>query len=153
MNNIEMIKDKASQAEVMTRKVFLASLGAYGKSVEDTKGRFESLTTGSNKMFADLVAKGEKLETEGKSKFAEVQTQISAKADLKSRLKTLRNKLGFNKADSGQKIEALNAKIDSLTATISELTSKSVTKPTSKPTVKATVKSTAKPVVKVAATK
>ena len=153
MNNIEMIKDKASQAEVMTRKVFLASLGVYGKSFEDTKGRFESLTTGSNKMFADLVAKGEKLETEGKSKFAEVQTQISAKADLKSRLKTLRNKLGFNKADSGQKIEALNAKIDSLTATISELTSKSVTKPTSKPTVKATVKSTAKPVVKVAATK
>jgi len=124
MNNIEMIKDKASQAEVMSRKVFLAGLGAYGKSFEDTKSRFESLTTESNKMFAELVANGEKLETEGKSKFAEVQAKISAKADLNKRVAALRTKLGLNKTDSDQKIEALKAKIDSLTAAVANLASK-----------------------------
>jgi polyhydroxyalkanoate synthesis regulator phasin len=134
MNNIEMIKDKASQVEVMTRKVFLAGLGAYGKGFEETKGRFESLTTESNKMFADLVAKGEKLETEGKSKFAEVQAKISNKADLKNRVQDLRTKLGLNKTDTDQKIEALNAKIDSLTTAIAKLASKPVTKPTVKVT-------------------
>lgn len=132
MNNIEMIKDKASQAEVMTRKVFLAGLGAYGKSFEETKSRFESLSTESNKIFSDLVAKGETLETQGKSKFSEVQTKISAKADLNTRVEALRSKLGLNKTSDDQKIEALNAKIDSLTAAVAKLTSKPVVKPTVK---------------------
>jgi polyhydroxyalkanoate synthesis regulator phasin len=132
MNNIEMIKDKASQAEVMTRKIFLAGLGAYGKSFEQTKSRFESLTTESSKMFADLVAKGEKLETEGKSMFTDVQTKISVKADLDNRVEALRTKLGLNKTDADDKIEALNAKIDSLTTAVAKLTSKPVAKRTAK---------------------
>ena len=128
MNNIEMIKDKASQVEVMTRKVFLAGVGAYGKSFENTKNRFESLTTESNTMFTDLVARGEKLETEGKSKLAEVQTKISAKADLEKRVETLRSKLGFKKTDADHKIEALKAKIDLLTAAVAKLTPKPTVK-------------------------
>ena len=132
MNNIEMIKDKASQAEVMTRNVFLAGLGAYGKSFEETKSRFESLSTESSKMFSDLVAKGEILETQGKSKFSEVQSKISAKADVNTRVEALRSKLGLNKTSDDQKIEALNTKIDSLTAAIAKLTSKPVVKPTVK---------------------
>jgi len=134
MNNIEMIKDKASQAEAMTRKVYLAGLGAYGKSFENTQSRFESLKTESNKMLTDLVAKGEELETEGKNKFAEVQTKISTKADLNNRVAVLRTKLGLNKTDADQKIEALSAKIDSLTAAVAKLTSKPVAKPTVKVT-------------------
>ncbi len=128
MNNIEMIKDKASQAEVMTRKVFLAGTGAYGKSFESSKNRFESLTTESNKMFTDLVARGEKLETEGKSKFAEVQTKISAKADLNKRVEVLRSKFSLNPTDADEKIEALNAKIDLLTAAVAKLSSKPTVK-------------------------
>ena len=124
MNNIEMIKDKASQAEVMTRKVFLAGIGAYGKSFESSKNRFESLTTESNKMFTDLVARGEKLETESRSKFAEVQTKISAKADLNKRVAVLRSKFGLNPTDADEKIEALNAKIDLLTAAVAKPTVK-----------------------------
>jgi polyhydroxyalkanoate synthesis regulator phasin len=128
MNNIEMIKDKASQAEAVTRKVILAGIGAYGKSLEDTKSRFASLSTESSKVFADLVAKGEKLETEGKNKVAEVQTKISAKADLSNRVESLRTKFGLNTTNSDQKIEALNAKIDSLTAAVAKLTPKPAAK-------------------------
>ncbi len=130
MNNIEMIKDKASQVEIITRKVFLAGVGAYGKSFENTKNRFESLTTESNTMFTGLIARGEKLETEGKSKLADVQTKISTKADLQKRVETLRSKLGLNKTDANHKIKALNAKIDLLTDAVAKLTPK--------PTVKVT---------------
>ena len=130
MNNIEMIKDKASQVEIITRKVFLAGVGAYGKSFENTKNRFESLTTESNTMFTGLIARGEKLETEGKSKLADVQTKISTKADLQKRVETLRSKLGLNKTDANHKIKALNAKIDLLTDVVAKLTPK--------PTVKVT---------------
>jgi hypothetical protein len=121
MNNIEMIKNKASQAEAMTRKIYLAGLGAYGKNFEDTQSRFESLKTESNKMLADLVAKGEKLEIEGKNKFVAVQTKISTKADLNNRVTELRTKLGLNKTDADQKVEALSAKIDALTAAVAKL--------------------------------
>ena len=130
MNNIEMIKDKASQVEIITRKVFLAGVGAYGKSFENTKNRFESLTTESNTMFTGLIARGEKLETEGKSKLADVQTKISTKADLQKRVETLRSKLGLNKTDANHKIKALNAKIVLLTDAVAKLTPK--------PTVKVT---------------
>jgi polyhydroxyalkanoate synthesis regulator phasin len=124
MNNIDMIKEKAVVAEEMARKVWLAGLGAYGKSYEEAKGRFESLSTESNKMFADLVIKGEKLESEGKGKFVEAKTKISAKTDIDTRVESLRSKLGLTQTDADQKIEALNAKIDALTEAVAKLAAK-----------------------------
>jgi hypothetical protein len=35
----------------------LAGLGAYGKGYEEVKGRFEALSTDSNKLFEELVIK------------------------------------------------------------------------------------------------
>lgn len=119
-----MIKERATQAEVMARKVWLAGLGAYGKSVEEVRGRVEALSADSNKLFAELVAKGEKLEAEGKGKINEVTNQISAKADIDSRVETVRVKLGLNNSDTDQKIEELNAKIDALTDVVAKLAAK-----------------------------
>jgi hypothetical protein len=124
MNNIEMIKDKAASAEVMARKVFLAGLGAYGKSYEEAKSRLETLSTDSNKMFSDLVAKGEKLEAEGKSKFTEAKTKLVAKTEIDSRVEAVRVKLGLNNSDADMRIEELNAKIDALTAAVAKLAAK-----------------------------
>jgi|TARA_R110002167_G_scaffold73942_5_gene207217 hypothetical protein len=121
MNNIEMIKEKAASAEVLARKVWLAGLGAYGKGFEEAKSRFETLSTDSNKMFADLVVKGEKLETEGKSKFTEAKTKLVAKTDLDHRVEAVRAKLGLDSSDTDAKIEELSAKIDALTAAVAKL--------------------------------
>ena len=134
MNNIEMIKETAATAEEMARKVWLAGLGAYGKGFEEVTGRFETLSTDSNKLFDELVVKGEKLETEGKGKVKEVTTKISAKvttkADIEARIETVRTKLGLNNtvSDSDEKIAELNAKIDALTAAVAKLTVKPVAK-------------------------
>jgi polyhydroxyalkanoate synthesis regulator phasin len=125
MNNIDMLKTKAAEAEDMARKVWLAGLGAYGKSFEDAKGRLETLSTESSKMFADLVAKGEALEAEGKGKFDQVKTQFTAKADIDNRFEAVRTKLGFTgadaDADADADIVALNAKVDALTAAVAKL--------------------------------
>ncbi len=122
MNNIEMIKEKAATAEEMARKVWLAGLGAYGKSYEEFKGRFEALSTDSNKLFDQLVIKGEKLESEGKVKVKEVQSKVVAKTEIETRIESVRSKLGFNNTDSDSKIEELNEKIDALTAAVAKLT-------------------------------
>ena len=123
MNNIDMIKEKAATAEEMARKVWLAGLGAYGKGYEEVLGRFEALSTDSNKLFDELVVKGEKLETEGKGKVNEVTSKVAAKTDIETRIETVRTKLGLNSTntDSADKIEELNAKIDALTTAVAKL--------------------------------
>ena len=128
MNNIDMIKEKAATAEDMARKVGLAGLGAYGKGYEEGKGRFEALSTDSNKLFDELVVKGEKLETEGKGRVEEVKTKVAAKTEIETRIETVRTKLGFNNTDSDKKIEDLSDKIDALTAAVAKLAAKPAAK-------------------------
>jgi polyhydroxyalkanoate synthesis regulator phasin len=128
MSNIDMIKEKAANAEDMARKVWLAGLGAYGKGYEEVKGRFEALSTDSNKLFDELVIKGEKLETEGKDKVKEVKTKVAAQTEIETRIETVRNKLGLNNTDSDKKIEELSDKIDALTAAVAKLASKPAVK-------------------------
>jgi polyhydroxyalkanoate synthesis regulator phasin len=124
MNNIDMIKEKAATAEDMARKVWLAGLGAYGKGYEEVKGRIESLSTDSNKLFNELVVKGEKLEAEGKDKVEEVKTKVVEKTEIEARIETVRSKLGLNNTDNDQKIEELSAKIDALTDAVAKLAAK-----------------------------
>jgi polyhydroxyalkanoate synthesis regulator phasin len=128
MNNIDMIKEKAATAEEIARKVWLAGLGAYGKGYEEVLGRFEVLSVNSNKLFDELVVKGEKLETEGKSKVKDVQTKVAVKTEIETRIETVRTKLGMNSTDREQKIEDLNTKIDALTAAVAKLTTKPAAK-------------------------
>jgi polyhydroxyalkanoate synthesis regulator phasin len=128
MSNIDMIKEKAANAEDMARKVWLAGIGAYGKGYEEVKGRFEALSTDSNKLFDELVIKGEKLETEGKDKVKEVQTKVAAQTEIETRIETVRNKLGLNNTDSDKKIEELSDKIDALTAAVAKLAAKPAVK-------------------------
>lgn len=124
MNNIDMIKEKASTAEEIARKVWLAGLGAYGKGYEEVKGRFEALSTDSNKLFEELVVKGEKLEAEGKDKVEEVKNKVVAKTEIESRIETVSTKLGFSTTATEEKIEVLSAKIDALTDAVAKLAAK-----------------------------
>ena len=123
MSNIDKIKETTTSAEEMARKIWLAGLGAYGKGYEEVKGRIESLSTDSNKLFDELVVKGEKLEVEGKGKVKQVKDDVLAKTALESRIETVRSKLGFTKADDNNdtKIEDLSSKIDGLTAAVAKL--------------------------------
>jgi len=146
MNNINKIKGTASSAEDVARKVWLAGLGAYGKGFEEIKGRMESLSTESNKLFDELVAKGKKLESEGKDIVEEVADEVVAKTEIQSRIDTVRSKLGFNTTDNEQKIDELSAKIDALTLAVATL----VAKPAPKPAV---VKAKAKPAAKTTSAK
>jgi polyhydroxyalkanoate synthesis regulator phasin len=118
---LDKIKETANSAEEMARKIWLAGLGAYGKGYEEVKGRIESLSTESNKLFDDLVVKGEKLETEGKDKVKQVKDDVLAKTEVEARIETVRSKLGFGKTDEEVKLEELSAKIEELTAAIAKL--------------------------------
>jgi len=121
MSKINKIKETATTAEEMARKIWLAGLGAYGKGYEEAKGRIEVLSTDSNKFFDELVAKGEKLETEGKDKVKQVKSDVLAKTDIDSRIEAVRAKLGFTNTKNDTKVEELSSKIDALTAAVAKL--------------------------------
>jgi polyhydroxyalkanoate synthesis regulator phasin len=126
MSNIDKIKETATTAEEMARKIWLAGLGAYGKGYEEVKGRIESLSTESNKLFDELVVKGEKLEVEGKDKVKQVKDDVLAKTELESRIETVRSKFAFTKTETETetKIEELSSKIDALTAAVAKVAAK-----------------------------
>ncbi|MBT3134987.1 phasin family protein [Alteromonas sp. ALT199] len=115
MTTTDTIKGKINEAEEMARKIWLAGLGAYGKSVEEAQGRYEKLSEEANKMFDELVTKGETLEGDAKSKFK------STTNDVENRVADVRKKLGLDSEPADQRIEELSAKIDALTEAVAKL--------------------------------
>lgn len=117
MTNLDAIKSKVSDAEDFARKIWLAGLGAYGKSFDEAQGQYEKLTTEAGKVFEELVEKGEVLETEAKAK-------IKAKTNVEERVSEVRKKLGLDASSSEDKVEELSAKIDALTDAVAKLAAK-----------------------------
>ena len=117
MTKLDAIKGKVSEAEEFARKIWLAGLGAYGKSFDEAQGQYEKLSAEASKVFDELVQKGEKLETEAKDK-------IKAKTNVEERVSEVRKKLGLDKASADEKVEELSAKIDALTEAVAKLAAK-----------------------------
>ena len=80
------------QSTTAVRKAYLANLGLYGKLYEEGQERIESLKTArvdlrskSTELFEELVARGEKLQSDAEAKFESLQSDSKAKIEsLKS---------------------------------------------------------------------
>lgn len=114
MTKLDAIKSKVGDAEDFARKIWLAGLGAYGKSIDEVQGQYEKLNAEAGKVFDDLVVKGEQLEGEAKGKLKE-------KTNIESRVAEVRSKLGLDKQSNDDKIAELTAKIDALTTAVAKL--------------------------------
>ena len=114
MSKLEMIKEKFDVAEDVARKIWLAGLGAYGKSVDGVQGQYEKVNADTNRVFNELVAKGELLE-------GETKTKIKEKTAVDQRIADVRKKLGLDKSSQENKIDELNKKIDDLTEIVAKL--------------------------------
>lgn len=117
MTNLDSIKGKVNEAEEFARKIWLAGLGAYGKSFDEAQGRYEKLSAEAGKVFDELVVKGSKIETDAKEKF-------QVKDKVETRVAEVRQKLGLDKVSADQKVEELSAKIDALTDAVAKLAAK-----------------------------
>ena len=115
MTNTDQIKAKFNEAEEFARKIWLAGLGAYGKSIDEAQGRYEQLSADTQKVFEDLVVKGEALETEAKGKCKQTTSEVE------DRVADVRKKLGLDNDSADSKVEELSAKIDALTEAVAKL--------------------------------
>lgn len=114
MSKLEVLKSKVNEAEEFARKIWLAGLGAYGKSIDEAQGRYEKLSSETTKVFDELVVKGEKLEAETKDK-------LKAKTNIEDRVADVRKKLGLDKGSTDARIDELSDKIDALTEVVNKL--------------------------------
>ncbi len=117
MTKLDQIKNKVGEAEDFARKIWLAGLGAYGKSFDEAQGQYEKLSAEASKLFDELVVKGETLESEAKAK-------IKTTTNVEERVSEVRQKLGLDKQGSDDKVEELSAKIDALTDAVAKLAAK-----------------------------
>ena len=117
MTKLDAIKGKVNEAEEFARKIWLAGLGAYGKSFDEAQGRYEKISVEASKMFEELVVKGSKIETEAKDKF-------QVKDKVETRVAEVRKKLGLDSVSADEKVEELSAKIDALTDAVAKLAAK-----------------------------
>ncbi len=100
--------------ESLTRNVWLAGLGAYGRSVEEIGKVIDERYEQSSQVFNGLVAKG-----------SEVESELTAKLDIthnfEERVDQVRTKLGLDESDKLKQLTVLEKQIDSLVDIVAEL--------------------------------
>ncbi|MFT5163217.1 MAG: poly(hydroxyalkanoate) granule-associated protein [Alteromonadaceae bacterium] len=96
------------------RNVWLAGLGAYGRSTETVTGKLDKAYEESNQLFNDLVTRGSEIQ-------ATIDDKIKEKNVFERKVDEVREKLGLNQSVSEQQIDELTAKVDALTTVVTTL--------------------------------
>jgi hypothetical protein len=114
MTSLDKVNNTIETAEEIARKIWLAGLGAYGKSFEEIQSQYEKINGETSRLFEELVSKGLKLETNTKEKFKE-------KTAVEKRVEDVRKNLGLDSSDTDSKIDELSQKVDALAEAISKI--------------------------------
>ncbi|GAA6185081.1 MULTISPECIES: hypothetical protein [Alteromonadaceae] len=129
------------------RKSWLASVGAYGESLNKSTDALDKLYTDGNALVQDLIIRGESVEAEIKAKL-EHSPIFKGKSMLKSKIDMFKAKLGMQSHSREIQLEILSNKVDNLIDVVAKLAQKkaaeqSAAKSTATPAAKASTKTTA----------
>lgn len=96
------------------RNVWLAGLGAYGRSSETITKKIDKAYEESNQLFNDLVSKGSEIQET-------IDLKIKEQNVFERKVDEVREKLGLNQSVSEQQIDELSAKVDALASIVTTL--------------------------------
>lgn len=110
-----MSKESPEKMESLAKKIWLAGLGAYGRSLDGMQHSYDKFSEESHKLFDELVSKGEAIQNDAstrvKDKVKEGNSRLEARADeLKSKLSITSN--------LSNRLEEMSKKIDKLSKTL-----------------------------------
>ncbi len=116
---------KSSSKSDLARKVWLAGLGAYGRAINTSTGAAVKLGAEANKLFEDLVEKGENLE-EAVDEVVEstLSTTRKASVNVEERIQALKSKFGLSgdeRGTDGNRLDAVEARLQALEDKIDHL--------------------------------
>ena len=144
------IKKAAEKTEEMTRKIWLAGLGAYGQGLDNLQQGYEKMNDQAREFFDELVARGEKVEKETKDGVKTTREKIKDQADknkeaLSEQFSELREKMSGNmhmpSFDREELVDELQTRITKLSETLTKFVKPTTTTkkaPAKKPAAKKT---------------
>lgn len=107
------VKDSLEKTEEMTRKIWLAGLGAFGQGLENLHEGYARMSDERRKRFEQLVERGSRLEDEALS------TLRSAGESLKSKGDKLRGKISEEEAALADEGASLKKRLNELRSSLS----------------------------------
>ncbi|GAB2700140.1 hypothetical protein Q4574_15435 [Aliiglaciecola sp. 3_MG-2023] len=102
------------------RKSWLASVGAYGESLNKSTDALDKLYTDGNALVQDLIVRGESVEADIKAKL-EHSSLFKGKSMLKSKIAMFKSKLGMQSQSREIQLEILSNKVDNLIDVVAKL--------------------------------
>ena len=101
-----------SRAEEVAKQVWFAGLGAYGLSYDELKSNYEKVNEQSQKVFKDLVSRGERLQDDAESAIKEQRDS------LEGRFSGARKSVDdlVEKVDISGRVKQFTSRIESLSA-------------------------------------
>lgn len=104
-----MAKKAAPQTDT-ARKIWLAGIGAYGRAFSEAQEKVAKLTGESQRVFDDLVARGEAIEKKVEAEGRKVAAQVGpGGALIDDRIKRLRERIGLGAGDEDAVADRLAA--------------------------------------------
>lgn len=117
------VKATSDKANEVAKNIWLAGLGAYGKTFDEALAAYEKVSKDAPGLFDELVAKGEALEKEAKEKLNEGGEALTkTRSDVEALIEKLKELDVDTLKDAGtsassqvqERVQELTAKIDSL---------------------------------------
>ena len=124
--------------ETTARKIWLAGLGAYGKSLEDAHEHIDKASQDASRFFHDLVDKGQTIEEQGREairgRISEAREKISGAREriseaagantpsVEDMIGRVRQRLGFGDDPVQGRLDNLAKQVNSLARAVSGLT-------------------------------
>ncbi len=108
------------------RKIWLAGIGAYGRAFGEAQEQLSKVTKGGGKVFDDLAAKGEMIETMVSYKGKEIAkdamekvSSVSGGLDMDDRIAKMRSRL--KRADNDDDTDGLEERLARVEAKLDEV--------------------------------
>ena len=109
-------KLNSERIEKVAKQIWLAGLGASGRSFAELPNRYEKINTESQKMFDELVARGEKVQANAEDKLKE------GKSDLEERIEKLKGYATFpGNSKVVDQLSEVNRKLDTLNKDVKKM--------------------------------
>jgi poly(hydroxyalkanoate) granule-associated protein len=124
-------------SENVARKIWLAGLGAYGKSLEDAQGQLDKASQEATRKFSELVSKGQSIEDQSKEalreRINEAKGRLSGARDritevagsntrsVEEMISRVREKMGFDEPVH-DKLDALTRQVNAIARAVGALT-------------------------------
>lgn len=101
-----------SRAEEVAKQVWFAGLGAYGLSFDELKSNYAKVNEQSQKLFKELVSRGERLQGDAESAIKEQRESIEGRfTDARKSVDDL-----VEKVDVSGRVKQITGRIESLSA-------------------------------------